>query len=277
MNDPFFLPETPGYEAPSTYAFNEADAHLFWGHDGVLDDFYPIDSSILPSQITLTARLDGTRIESACTGQLIVDQEPLKEAHIYDANNIQTGNDLFEHGHYQDLTLLFERDGYITHKGHAYTLSDIEQFDWMIAPEPVLYIKHFVYERANITERCFTESGLHLSPPTTGHILRPFGGYLSSDPKHCAQVCYELCEDFPQTTKVSLLRLREALTANNPFVFSHPHMPRTSLHDDIVKGAVQISLTDTQSGASFPYYSHRYDTSDDTLITIHFVKPNKEN
>jgi hypothetical protein len=277
MNENFVLPTAPGYEAPSTHAFNEADAHLFWGNDGVLDDFYPIDSSILPSQITLTARLDGTRIESACTGQFIIDQEPLKEARIYDASAIQTGSDLFEHGHYQNLKLLFAGDGYITHKGHTYTLADAEQFDWIVAPESILYVKNFVYERANIVERYFSESGLHLSPATTGHILRPFGGYLSSNLQHCAQICYELCEEFPQTTKLSLVRLKDALTSNEPFVFSHPHMPRTSLHDDLIKGALHVSLTDTLSGASFPYYSHHYDTSDDNQITIHFVKPNKEN
>ena len=278
MFEKLSLPSDSGYEAPSTHTFNESDAHLLWGSDGIWDDFYHVDATKLPSRITLNARLDGIPIDHSVNAQLIVDQTSLTKTALYEKGSIQNGYDLFENACYQTLVLSTEPGGSVLHKDTLYTLSEIERLGWIITPPHILYEKTFAFETAHITERCFSPSGLHLSPPTTGHIIRPFGGYLSTDLKQCAQVCYELCEEYPQTTKVSLLRLSDALSnSSERIAFSHPHMTRTSLHNNIVSGHVHTTLTDTSSGTTFPYQSVSYERQDNLHFTINFVPTKEEN
>ncbi|TGW15843.1 hypothetical protein EIL50_00520 [bacterium NHP-B] len=256
-----------GYDAPSTLAINSENPQLTLG-DEQETVFHKAET--MPSSIVLPVTLHGEAVKADPTITLIVDQERLNPAPLYRKTSIEGDDTFFEHGRYASLSLTPEGGGTFTWGTDTLDLSMLPHKGWHLAMPPLLFTKSFLYETQPVTETMFSSTDLRLAPATTGHILRPYGGFWGDTAATCTQIYYEILEQFPGKTIASLISQHDTLAhTKEKTVFSHPTLRHIStLHEDIMSGNITLTLQHIEHGYPVVYHSTHYTQEHKNRLTV---------
>ncbi len=256
-----------GYYAPSTLDINSEKPKLTLGDE---QETVFHEAETMPSSLILPVALHGEAVQADPSITLIVDQERLNPAPLYRKTSIEGDDTFFEHGRYASLSLTPEEGGAFTWGPDTLDLAMLAHKGWRLEMPSLLFSKPFLYEAQPVTETMFSSTDLRLAPATTGHILRPYGGFWGDTAATCTQIYYEILEQFPGKTIASLISQHDALAhIKDRTVFSHPKLRHIStLHEDIMSGKVTLTLQHIEHGYPVVYHSTRYTQEHKNRLTI---------